>query len=105
MAELGYCENSNIAKNIAELMEAKWPNKYTTNIRKDKRNNKIFIDWQRNIKGSTSICVYSLRARQKAPVSFPISWKELDKIKPNEITIKEALKRIKLKDPWKDFFK
>lgn len=103
--DVNWEEFRNIAKNIAELMEAKWPNKYTTNNRKEKRNNKIFIDWQRNIKGSTSICPYSLRARPKAPVSIPISWDELDKIKPNEITIKEALKRIKLKDPWHNFFK
>jgi len=94
-----------IAKNIAELMESKWPDKYTSNIRKEKRKNKIFIDWVRNTKGATSIAPYSLRARPNAPVSFPISWNELDKIKPNGITIKEALKRIKQKDPWVNFFK
>ena len=75
-----------MAKNIAELMETKWPEKYTSNIRLAKRKNKIFIDWIRNIKGATSIAPYSLRARKNAPVSMPISWDELNKIKPNEIT-------------------
>jgi len=93
-----------IAKNIAVLMESKWPEKYTSNIRKNKRKNKIFIDWVRNTRGATSVAPYSLRARNKAPVSMPISWEELDKIKPNEITIKEALKRINKKDPWQDFY-
>lgn len=93
-----------IAKNIAKLMEAKWPNKYTSNIRKDKRNNKIFIDWVRNTKGATSVAPYSLRAREGASVSMPISWKELDKIRPNEITLEKALKRIKKSDPWKNYF-
>ena len=30
--------------------------------------------------------------------------KELDKIKPNEITMQEAIKRLKRKDPWEGFF-
>ncbi len=94
-----------IAKNIAELMEAKWPDKYTSNIRKEKRSGKIFIDWVRNIKGATSIAPYSLRARKNASVSFPISWDELTNIKPDSITLKKAIKKIKEKDPWINFFK
>ena len=94
-----------IAKNIAELMEAKWPDKYTSNIRKENRKGRIFIDWVRNTKGQTSVAPYSLRAREGAPVSFPISWNELDKTKPNEITLRKALKKIKEPDPWKNFFK
>ena len=35
---------------------------------------------------------------------MPISWNELDKIKPNEITIDSVIKRANKKDPWKDFF-
>ena len=93
-----------IALDIATLMEKKYPNKYTTNIRKENRKGKIFIDYLRNTKGSTSVAPYSLRARDKATVSIPIKWSELDKIKPDDITINDALKRLKRKDPWKDFF-
>ena len=92
-----------IAKNIAELMEARWPNKYTSNMKKSKRKGKIFIDWVRNTKGATSVAPYSLRIRKKLTVSMPISWNELDKIKPDEITIEEAIKRLKKKDPWQKF--
>ncbi len=94
-----------IAQNIAKLMEAKWPDKYTSNIRKENRKGKIFIDWVRNTKGATSIAPYSLRAREGATVSFPISWKELYKVKPNEITLKKALQRIRKNNPWKNIFK
>lgn len=93
-----------ISKDIAKLMEQKWPNKYTSNIRIKNRKGKIFIDWIRNTKGATFICPYSIRARKNATVSMPIKWSELDKIKPNEITIKDAIKRIKLVDPWKDIY-
>lgn len=91
------------SKNIALLMEEKWPDLYTSNMSKSKRKNKIFIDYLRNKKGSTSVAPYSLRARVTAPVSIPISWSELDKIKPNEITLSLALKRMN-KNPWKNFF-
>ena len=91
-----------ITKNIAKLMEATYPDKYTSNMKKENRKNKIFIDWQRNIKASTSVAPYSLRIRKKLTVSMPISWNELNKIKPDEITIEEAIKRLKRKDPWQN---
>lgn len=93
-----------IAKNIADLMITKWPDKYTTNMRKEKRKGKIFIDYFRNKMGSTSVCPYSLRLKDKATVSCPIYWKELDTIKPNSITIKNIGERLRKKDPWTDFF-
>ena len=92
-----------IAKNIAKLMEATWPDKYTSNMKKSKRKGKIFIDWVRNIKGATSVAPYSIRLRKKVTVSMPIKWSELDKIKPDEITIDKAIKRLKNIDPWEKF--
>ena len=92
-----------IARNIAKLMEATWPDKYTSNMKKSKRKGKIFIDWVRNIKGATSVAPYSIRLRKKATISMPIKWSELDKIKPDEITIDKAIKRLKNIDPWEKF--
>ena len=92
-----------IARNIAKLMEATWPDKYTSNMKKSKRKGKIFVDWVRNIKGATSVAPYSIRLRKKATISMPIKWSELDKIKPGEITIDKAIKRLKNIDPWEKF--
>jgi len=95
---------SNFARQVAEVMENKWPERYTSNIRKSKRKNKIFIDWIRNSRGATSIAPYSVRARKGAKVSMPISWDDLDKVAPDGIDIKEALLRISRPDPWEGFF-
>ena len=95
----------NIAENIAKLMEEKWPDKYTTNIRKKNRRNKIFIDYFRNGETASVVAPYSLRARKKLSISMPIKWSELDKVKPNEIDIEKALKMIKRKNPWDNFYK
>ncbi|QEY35716.1 DNA ligase D [Caproiciproducens galactitolivorans] len=92
------------AKRVAEVMEQKWPGRYTSNIRKDKRKNKIFIDWIRNGRGATSIAPYSIRARKGAKVSMPIAWDELETVAPDGITMADALQRIGRSDPWKDFF-
>ena len=92
------------ARDIAMLMETKWPDKYTSNIRLKNRKGKIFIDWVRNTRSSTSVAPYSIRLRDKCAVSMPIKWSELDKVKPDDITIEEAIKRLKRKNPWEDFF-
>lgn len=93
------------SRRVVEVMVGKWPDRYTANVRKEKRTNKIFIDWLRNGRGATSIAPYSIRARKGAPVAMPISWDELDNIAPNGIGMQEALLRIRTEDPWKDFFK
>lgn len=92
------------ARRVAEVMEQKWPERYTSNVRKSKRTGKIFIDWIRNGRGATSIAPYSLRARKGAGVSMPIGWDELSTVAPNGINMTEALLRIERNDPWKDFF-
>lgn len=93
-----------ISEDIANIIENTHSELFTTNNRKEKRKNKIFIDYLRNQKSATFVAPYSVRLRKNAPVSMPIAWYELDKIKPNEITIYKAIKRLKKKDPWKDFF-
>ena len=92
------------AKRVAEVMEQKWPERYTSNIRKAKRTDKIFIDWIRNDRGATSIAPYSIRARVGAKVSMPIAWDELDTVAPNGVDMPDALLRIEKDDPWGDFF-
>ena len=92
------------ARRVAEVMEQKWPDRYTSNVRKAKRTNKIFIDWIRNGRGATSIAPYSIRARKGARVSMPIAWDELDTVAPDGVNMADALLRISGNDPWKDFF-
>jgi len=92
------------ARGVAEVMEKKWPERYTSNVRKSKRTGKIFIDWIRNGRGATSIAPYSLRARKGGRVSMPIAWHELDTVEPDGISMADALLRISGDDPWKDFY-
>jgi bifunctional non-homologous end joining protein LigD len=93
------------ARRVAEVMEGKWPERYTSNVRKAKRKGRIFIDWIRNGRGATSVAPYSIRARKGARVSMPIGWDELDTVAPDGIRMEDALQRIEGPDPWEDFYR
>ena len=84
----------NFSKQIALALEQKYPQIFVTNLSKQKRIGKIFVDYLRNKKGATCVCAYSLRLRENAPISVPISWNKLNKILPNEITIKNFEKYL-----------
>jgi bifunctional non-homologous end joining protein LigD len=93
------------ARRVAEVMEQKWPERYTGNVRKNRRTGKIFIDWLRNSRGATSVAPYSVRARKGAGVSMPIAWEELDTVAPNAVGMADALARLAGEDPWEGFFR
>lgn len=93
------------ARNVADVLVQKWPDRYTGNVRKASRTNKILIDWIRNGRGATSIAPYSIRARKGARVSMPIRWTELDAVAPDGVTMEDALNRINGIDPWEGFQK
>lgn len=71
-------QTKDFAREIAQLMERHDPQHVTSNMRKDLRKGKIFIDWSQNDDYKTTVCVYSLRAREHPTVSTPVTWKELE---------------------------
>ncbi len=88
---------------FAEALAAHSPEKYVATMSKAKRDGVIFIDWLRNARGATSVCSWSLRAREEATVAMPLRWEELAKVTaPGMYTMARALQRAgKLRsDPW-----
>ncbi len=62
---------------LAQVLEKQHPKLVVTNMSKDLRPHKIFIDWSQNSSFKTTIAVYSLRARERPTVSTPVTWDEL----------------------------
>ena len=89
-------ELSELSKQISVLIETKWQNLFTTNMRKDKRSGKIYLDFLRNKRGASLVAPFSLRAREGAPISMPISFENLYDVKPNEVNIKNYKKFLDL---------
>lgn len=68
-----------------------------------RRRKKIYLDYMQNRRGQTLAAPFCVRPRNGAPVSMPVTWKELKKgLKPEHFNIDNALKRIAtFEDPWK----
>lgn len=96
------------ASGIAHYIAGKHPERYTTEIRKDKRHGRLFIDYLRNSYGQTGAAPYSLRARKGAPVATPLDWEEIadGDVTAVSYTFANIFRRLgKKKDPWKDIYR
>lgn len=71
-------------KLMAQDLEEQHPDLLTTAVRKNKRNEKIFVDYLRNAYAQTSVCPYSVRPNQVAGIAMPITWEQLDQIKSSD---------------------
>lgn len=75
-----YVRTSGFAKTVADLLAREYPGDVVSNMRKNLRRGKVFIDWSQNSEHKTTVCVYSLRARQRPTVSTPVSWDEVEAV-------------------------
>jgi bifunctional non-homologous end joining protein LigD len=76
--ETSYDETKPFALAVAQLLERGDPAPAASRMRKDLRRGKVFVDWSQNDQHKTTVCVYSLRARERPTVSTPLEWEELE---------------------------
>jgi bifunctional non-homologous end joining protein LigD len=84
---------------IAARAERLDPAIATTAFMKEDRGGKVFVDSTR-VGGATVVSAYSPRVRPGAPVSFPVSWDDLDDVAPADFTVHTALRHLGDHDPW-----
>ncbi len=70
-------QTKDLSRALAQLLEREHGNLVTSNMSKAVRKGKIFVDWSQNDEHKTTICVYSLRAKEEPTVSTPVSWDEV----------------------------
>lgn len=94
-----FAQTKTFARAVAQTMEKEDPDRITSNMSRAGRAGKVFIDWSQNDQHKTTVCVYSLRAREKPSVSMPVTWDELEtakkrrNVKPLQFDIKRAIRR------------
>ena len=70
-------QTKDLSRALAQLLEREHGNLVTSNMSKAVRKGKVFVDWSQNDEHKTTICVYSLRAREEPTVSTPVTWDEV----------------------------
>ena len=96
-----YEETKPFAHEMARLLERQHPDKIVSDMKKALRNGKVLVDWSQNDDSKTTVCVYSLRAKDRPTVSTPVDWKEVEqclkKGDPNLLvfTSDQVLERVK----------
>jgi bifunctional non-homologous end joining protein LigD len=103
VAPVGWETVKTFVQAFAQAMAADDPERYVATMTKSKRKGKIFVDYFRNSLEQTSVAAYSTRSRDGAPVSMPVTWDELGRVKSaNQYTLPDIGKRLRAmkRDPW-----
>ena len=73
-----YDETKDLSRVLAQHLDREHPDRVTSNMSKAVRKGKVFVDWSQNDEHKTTICVYSLRAKEEPTVSTPVTWNEVE---------------------------
>ena len=91
-----YADTKPLSQALARHLEAQHPKLIVSSQKKELRRGKVLIDWSQNDEHKTTVCVYSLRARERPTVSTPLDWKEVERGRPEELVFEaeEVLGRV-----------
>jgi bifunctional non-homologous end joining protein LigD len=93
------------AEAFVARVAAAHPDELTVEHSVKARRGRVYLDPFRNGFGQTVVAPYSVRRREKAPVSTPLEWPEVKPtLVPSDFNMGNFDKRLKRADPWRDFF-
>ncbi len=99
-------EARDFARDVVNLLAQRHPDRLTTELRRDQRQGRLFLDIPRYAYGQTPVPPYCLRARPGAPVATPLDWEELGdgELGSQSYTVANIFRRVGQKqDPWRNF--
>ena len=73
-----YDDTKPFARALAQVLERRQPELVVSDMSKQRRRGKVFVDWSQNDEHKTTVNVYSLRARERPTVSTPLRWEEVE---------------------------
>src|ERR1700733_9820162 len=74
-----YDATKTFARALAQLLQHDHPKEVVSDMSKQLRTGKVFVDWSQNDEHKTTVAVYSLRAREHPTVSTPVRWEEVER--------------------------
>jgi bifunctional non-homologous end joining protein LigD len=93
------------SKAAAQHLAAVIPSRFTALSGPRNRKGKVYIDYNRNGRGATTVAAFSARARQGMGVSMPCSWQELSGLTGGaHWTVLNARERLESNEnPWENY--
>ena len=76
--DVTYDHTKPLSQALARHLEKEHPDQVVSSQKKELRKGKVLIDWSQNDEHKTTVCVYSLRARERPTVSTPLEWSEVE---------------------------
>jgi bifunctional non-homologous end joining protein LigD len=93
------------AESFVARVAAAHPDELTVEHSVAARRGRVYLDPFRNGFGQTVVAPYSVRRREKAPISTPLEWWEVKPtLVPSDFNMGNFAARLKRPDPWSDFF-
>jgi bifunctional non-homologous end joining protein LigD len=81
------------------------PNALTVEHSRAARRGRVYLDPFRNGFGQTVVAPYSVRRRERAPISTPLDWSEVTPaLVPADFNLGNCAPRFARSDPWSGFF-
>jgi bifunctional non-homologous end joining protein LigD len=77
-SEVTYEQTKPFARAVAELMAKHHGERVVSRMTKRLREGRVLVDWSQNDEHKTTVCAYSLRARERPTVSTPLEWDEVE---------------------------
>jgi bifunctional non-homologous end joining protein LigD len=77
-SKVSYDQTKTFAHELARMLERQHPELVVSDMKKALRTGKILVDWSQNDDHKTTVCVYSLRAKERPTASTPVSWEEVE---------------------------
>lgn len=77
--ELTSDEVRDTMREVAQDLTAKHPDRVVWKMTTSLRKGKILLDWSQNVAAKTTICPYSMRAKERPTVAAPRRWEELER--------------------------
>ncbi|GJH11820.1 DNA ligase D [Caballeronia novacaledonica] len=106
--QAGWDDMKDFSQAVAQHMASALPKLFSAKMGMQNRKGKIFIDYLRNNRGSSTVAAFSLRARPGLGASMPLSWDELDTVTSGDQwnigNVRERLDALK-GDPWAGYDK
>lgn len=90
-------------RDLCDVLASHYPERLTTETRKDQRKGRVFLDYLRNAYAQTAVPPYAVRALPGAPIAAPLDWDEMDdpELDSQSYSMKNIFRRLGQKDdPW-----